>query len=68
MMENKMKNKEAKTMKKIINILSMMVCFVILNTLTADKGSINGMQYVGCGKSVYTNNSTIAEVPETILK
>jgi len=39
-----------------------------LNTLTADKGSINGMQYVGCGKSVYTNNSTIAEVPETILK
>lgn len=53
-------------MKKIINILSIMICFTILNSFTAKGEALKGFQYVGCGKSVYTNNSTVPEIPEII--
>jgi hypothetical protein len=60
--------KEGKTMRKIINILFIMICFTVLNT-TSTKGMLKdfGIHSTGCGKYEYTNNSTIAEVPTNLF-
>ncbi len=74
------KTKEEKTMKKIISILSIIICLTVF--YGTPKGTLvlpmypgmksntlkdYGMHEIGCGKYEYTNNSTIPEVPDNLL-
>ncbi len=62
--------KEVKTMKKTINILSIMICLTMFNSITTKNDVLGnyGMHEIGCGKYEYTNNSTVPEVPKHFLE
>ena len=64
------KTKEEKTMRKIINILNIMICLTMLNVITSTKEDVlrgYGMDEIGCGKYEYTNNSTRLEFPDHLF-
>ena len=64
------KIREVKAMRKIINILNIMICLTMLNVIISTKEDVlrgYGMDEIGCGKYEYTNNTTRPEVPDNLL-
>jgi len=57
-------------MRKIINILNIMICLTMLNFVaTGNEDDLRGygMDEIGCGKYEYTNNSTRLEFPDHLF-